>query len=252
MISKEHFNWLNSIFLLMLLGALAGCSNKFYRAIEKGNEDQVRQLLEAGTDINKASKCMNCYMDGETPLEHAARYGNPHIIKFLIDKGARPGGDDLTFAARTGYPDVINLFLDNGALVNNDKQISYALLNAFRYKRRDAVDLLLEKGAKVPADAASVILRENISVYSVDGSKDIWNTNYNDQGSKYFSKGSFLFLPPGSHKIMVLLADSGSNYLSCDINVEGGSVYLLEAEVIRKKVNDRTLASWRPVFTKIR
>ena len=130
--------------------------------------------------------------------------------------------------------------------------VSLALLNALRYGKRDAADLLLERGAKLPPDAASILLKENISVYSVDDSKDLWNSPYNDSASRYFYKGNFLFLPPGYHKVMLTLADSGTNTLASDINVEAGSVYLLQAEVTKEKRNERNITKWRPLFTKIK
>jgi hypothetical protein len=241
-----------TILYFLLLIVLPGCGIKLYYAIEKGNESQVKQYLEAGGDINKNKICMNCYMNGETPLEHAARYGNPDIVKLLLENGARPAGEELCFAAGEGNIDVIKVLLDNHDNVNNEKGVSFALLNALRNKKREAADLLLERGAKLPPDAASITLKENISVYSVDGSKDLWNSPYNDSTSRYFYKGNFLFLSPGYHKVMLTLADSGTNSLACEINVEAGSVYLLQSEVTKEKRNERNITNWRPLFTKLK
>ena len=240
------------ILSLLLYLSLTGCGIKLYHAIEKGNESQVKQFLDAGADINKNKICPNCYMNGETPLEHAARYGNPHMVKLLLEKGALPAGDELCFAAAEGSIEVINLLLDNGDNVNNRNNVSFALLNALRYRKTEAADLLLERGARLPADAASITLNENITVYSVDGSKELWNSPYNDSTSRNYYKGNFLFLSPGYHKVMLTLADSGTNSLSCDINVEGGSAYLLESEVTKEKRNERNISKWRPLFTKLR
>ena len=116
----SHRNKIIRIILpLLLLMAHSGCGVKLYHAIENGNEDQVNQFLEAGVDINKNKLCPNCYMNGETPLEHAARYGNPHMVKLLLEKGALPSGDELCFAAAGGRTDVISILLDNGDNVNN-------------------------------------------------------------------------------------------------------------------------------------
>lgn len=241
-----------SVLSFLLILALPGCGIKLYHAIEKGNESQVKQYLETGLDINKNKICLNCYMNGETPLEHAARYGNPNMVKLLLDKGALPEGDELCFAAAKGDVEVIKVLLDNGDNVNNWQGVSYALLNALRSRNREAADLLIERGAGLPPDAASVTLKENISVYSVDGSKDLWKSPYNDSTSRNFYKGSFLFLAPGYHKIVLTLADSGTNSLSSDINVEGGSAYLLESEVTKIKRNERDYTQWRPLFTKLK
>jgi ankyrin repeat protein len=248
---NRNYKITGSIFSLLLIIALPGCGVKLYHAIENGNESQVKQYLETGVDINKNKICLNCYMNGETPLEHAARYGNPHMVKLLLENGALPQGDELCFAAAKGDVDVIKVLLDNGDNVNNKQDVSYALLNALRYRKKEAADLLLERGARLPQDAASITLKENITVYSVDGSKDLWNSPYNDSTSRYFYKGSFLFLSPGFHKVVLTLADSGTNSLTSDINVEGGSAYLLESEVTKIKRNERDYTSWRPLFTKL-
>jgi ankyrin repeat protein len=240
------------ILFFLLFISLTGCGIKLYHAIEKGNEGQVKQFLDAGVDINKNKICPNCYMNGETPLEHAARYGNPHMVILLLQNGALPEGDELCFAAAAGNNDVIKILLDNGDKVNNRKDVSFALLNALRYGKKETADLLLERGARLPPDAASITLKENISVYSVDGSKELWNSPYNDSTSKNYYKGSFLFLSPGYHKVMLTLADSGTNSLSCDINVEAGSVYILESEVTKVMRNERNISKWRPRFTKLR
>ncbi len=251
-LNENKYKVKGTILPILLMMTLSGCGIRFYRAIEKGNESQIKQYLETGIDINKKKICMNCYMDGETPLEHAARYGKPGIVKLLIGKGALLNGEELSYAAGEGHMDVINILLDNGDNINNNTGISYALLNALLYKQTDVADLLVERAAKLPSDVASVALLENISVYSVDGSRDIWNSPYNDSTSKYFQKGIFLFLSPGYHKVTLTLADSGTNSLSSDINVEAGSVYLLDSEVIKTYRNERNEGSWRPRFTKIK
>jgi ankyrin repeat protein len=250
--TTSKYKMTGSIFSIILIMSLPGCGVKLYHAIEKGNESQVKQYLETGADINKNKICLNCYMNGETPLEHAARYGNPNMVKLLLENGALPQGDELCFAAAKGNVDVIKVLLDNGDKPNNIHDVSYALLNALRSRKQEAADLLIERGARLPLDAASITLKENISVYSVDGSKDLWNSPYNDSTSRNYYKGSFLFLSPGYHKIVLTLADSGTNSLTSDINVEGGSAYLLESEITKTKRNERDYTSWRPLFTKLK
>nr|WP_294937766.1 ankyrin repeat domain-containing protein [uncultured Flavobacterium sp.] len=50
-------------------------------AISKGDLATVKKFVEYGVDVNEAK-------NGMTPLMYAARYNNPEIAKFLIEKGA--------------------------------------------------------------------------------------------------------------------------------------------------------------------
>lgn len=50
-------------------------------AISKGDLTTVKKFVEYGVDVNEAK-------GGMTPLMYAARYNNPEIAKFLIEKGA--------------------------------------------------------------------------------------------------------------------------------------------------------------------
>ncbi len=245
---KRIVSTLSIMLSLLIVVGSAGCSNRFYRTIEKGNESQARQLLQQGSDINSNSYCMNCYPGGETPLEHAARYGQAGIAKMLIEKGARLDGDELIFAAGEGHTDILKLLIAAGDSINNRMGISFALLNALRNKQPDAAELLEVSGAKFPPDVATVLIRKNVSVSSVDGNKEIWNSKYNDPSAKHFEKGSFLFLTPGNHKLYITLFQTGSNSVENVVAVEGGSVYILDSEI----VNSQRGAKWRPVFGKAR
>jgi hypothetical protein len=234
---------------IVLMTVSAACSNKFYKAIEQGNESDVKRYLQKGQDINKKGICMNCFMIGETPLEHAARYGNNEIVKLLINSGARLDGDELCFAAGGGHVETINLLIDNGANVNNKPDVSFALLNAFLNKQNEIAALLQNKGAKIPSDVASIIIGRIVNVVSVDGNKDIWNSIYNDPRSNYFYKGDFLFLSPGKHKLFITLITQGQNSTFFEVTVESGSVYLLSTE---GKSTTWEGKMWRPIIEKIK
>jgi Ankyrin repeat len=248
LVMKSIVSTLSIIFFILLVAGLAGCSNRFYRTIEKGNESQSRQLIQNGSDINSNSYCMNCYPGGETPLEHAARYGQAGIVKMLIERGARLDGDELIFAAGGGNTDILKLLIAAGDSINNRAGISFALLNALRDKQPNAAELLEESGAKFPSDVATVLIRKNVSVSSVDGNKEIWKSKYNDPPGRHFEKGSFLFLTPGNHKLFINLFQSGTNSAENVVAVEKGSVYILDCEI----VNSQRGAKWRPVFGKAR
>jgi uncharacterized protein len=50
-------------------------------AISKGDIVAVKKFVEYGVDVNESR-------NGMTPLMYAARYNNPEIAKYLIEKGA--------------------------------------------------------------------------------------------------------------------------------------------------------------------
>ncbi|MFV0247478.1 MAG: ankyrin repeat domain-containing protein [Tenacibaculum sp.] len=54
----------------------------FCKMIRSGNYENVKALINNGTDINRKSL-------GLTPLMYAARYNRVDILKLLIKKGAR-------------------------------------------------------------------------------------------------------------------------------------------------------------------
>lgn len=56
-------------------------------AIQKGEIDLVRKMIEYGADVNELSS-------GMTPLMVAARYNKVEIIKFLLAHGARVDSKD--------------------------------------------------------------------------------------------------------------------------------------------------------------
>jgi hypothetical protein len=254
MIRKGSDKYAIAIKLLpvIFLFTLSGCGFKLYKAIAKDNEDQVKELIEAGVNMNRNKICLDCYDEGETPLEHAARFGKPHMVKLLLDNGALTQGDELCFAAARGDLDIIKVLLDHGDEINNINGISYALLSALRAGKREAADLLTERGAGVPADAACITLKPGIAVYSVDGSKDLWKSRYSDSTSRHLYKENFLFLSPGLHTVVLTLPDGGTNYVTSEFMTEGGAVYLLDSEIIRTRKQEKNYAAWHPLFTKLK
>jgi len=78
-------------------------TNQFFAAIEKGNLDLVRKLVDEGADIgartteqNRVSSFMvnMPYAVGATPLHAACLLGHDDIVGFLLEKGADPNATD--------------------------------------------------------------------------------------------------------------------------------------------------------------
>ena len=76
-----------------------------YEAVQRGDEAEVRTLLEGGADANELGP------DQKTPLIEAASLGNVSLIRLLLEHGAEPAWKDamdetaLLKAAALGHRD---------------------------------------------------------------------------------------------------------------------------------------------------
>lgn len=159
-------------------------------AIDSGDTDKVRRLLEEGADVNARDKyfgktalikgirnagsnCTNivklllekgadpnlkCKLYGEMALIEAAYKNEPEIVRILLDKGADVNVRDdrdctpLRWAVGYGYIDIVNLLLEKGADVNEkDKDGSTSLITAAYNGKTKVVRILLDKGADINA-----------------------------------------------------------------------------------------------------
>lgn len=129
--------------------------NVLHAAASSGNEDLINFLLEEGLDINYPTP------DGWTPLFIAARDGQAEAAKLLIFRGADlnvqtdRGATALLMALTQPYPsekvrqDLLIYMLKRGADPNlPDANGYFSLYYAATLKNADAVELLLEYGAK--------------------------------------------------------------------------------------------------------
>ncbi len=110
--------------LLAIIAALvfAGCTPDLHKAAREGDADRVRELLDAGADVNvrNADKQRLQY----TPLHWAAHFGHLEIAELLISRGADLDAEDpaystpLYLAAEEGHPKVVEFLISKGAEVN--------------------------------------------------------------------------------------------------------------------------------------
>ncbi|HYV45529.1 MAG TPA: ankyrin repeat domain-containing protein [Myxococcaceae bacterium] len=59
-----------------------------YEAVRRGDEGEVRRLLDAGADVNELGP------DQQSPLIEAAAAGQVGMIRLLLDRGAEPAWKD--------------------------------------------------------------------------------------------------------------------------------------------------------------
>jgi len=92
--------------------------DQLYDAVQEGQLDIVKQIIEGGADINAEGKA------GHPPLNHAAACGHKTIAEYLISKGADIEGKDsdgytsLHTAAFWASEEVAEILLAKGADVN--------------------------------------------------------------------------------------------------------------------------------------
>ena len=129
-----------------------------FQAIKEKNLEGVKKALKRMPDVNVKDGY------GESPLHWAACYGWVELINLLIDKGADiniKNSHEFTplhwaVTERYGYipcpsgDEIINLLIDRGANINAEDNYGGTPLHwAVRVGRREMIELLISKGAKI-------------------------------------------------------------------------------------------------------
>ena len=118
-------------------------------ASRSGYKDIIQLLLQKGADPNKANKCRS------TPLHYAIDSKlNESVVKLLLDGGADPnksnslGRTPLHWAAQNGHRNVARFLLDAGADLNKTDGDGKSPLHwAAKRNHKDVIQLLVDRGA---------------------------------------------------------------------------------------------------------
>jgi len=184
---------------------IGGGNNKPLRvAIDAGDIEKVRLLLDKGTDVNERDDYQ--YM----PLHRALEKGRGDIAKMLLDKGAdieaksESGGTALKtaiwYAGWNDYKDIVEMLLKKGADVNaKDYEGNSPLMTAISTGRNnnEMVEMLLKNGADVNAkdnegDTALsyASLKGNIEIVRLllENGADVKSTNNAGRTALYLAK----------------------------------------------------------------
>ncbi len=123
-----------------------------HQAAIDGKIDQVKALLEKGTNVNEKEPRM-----GYTPLHGAARNGRKEVVELLLDKGADINAKEsssktpLYLAVEFRQKEMVKLLLAKGADINAATGRGENALSVARKKRNtEMVELLIAKGATEP------------------------------------------------------------------------------------------------------
>jgi len=134
----------------------------FTEAINKGNPEIVRILLEKNVDINKKNN------EGEIPIIKAIENKDVEIIKLLLENKAdvnktnKEGETPLISAIFDNNEDMVKLLLENGANVNKANNEKITPLDAAAYEKNvNIVKMLLENDAKIEP-----IRKNNLNVFN--------------------------------------------------------------------------------------
>ncbi|MHC5078278.1 MAG: ankyrin repeat domain-containing protein, partial [Planctomycetota bacterium] len=131
---------------------------KLHAAVQRGDLDAVKALLEEGADIHAV-------LNGVTPLVRAVMGNKDRIVAFLLSKGARVNDADpnghtaCMIAIRCGFDTVARILLEGGADIHRSVKdgrwntLSFAMFHGNEGLEND----LLSRGAYIPAGQEALI-----------------------------------------------------------------------------------------------
>ena len=136
------------IFFYLVINTII--ANPLHDAVEAGDFETAKSLIEKEVDINTKGKL------GETPLHWAAFWTNLDAVKLLIEKGADINGitnkkeTPLHWASISGDVAIAMLLIEKGSDINaKDHKGATPLLAASLTGKLEIVKLLIQKGAFV-------------------------------------------------------------------------------------------------------
>ena len=200
--------------LLTSYGAILFIANHTKRhaltlAIEKGNIEIIKSLIEYNKSFNEFDIINAKDNYGEIPMNLAAKQGNIEIVKILISNGANVNAKDiygkfpLGTAIMEGNVEIAKLLIQNNADVNSIERSSYIDMMlygmdinsrpielALAFENVEMVNLLIRSGAQtnyISSDGSSLF---NIAIE--DNSLEVIKTLVENGAKINASDGNFL------------------------------------------------------------
>uniref|UniRef100_A0A3Q3GTP1 Ankyrin repeat and SOCS box containing 3 n=1 Tax=Labrus bergylta TaxID=56723 RepID=A0A3Q3GTP1_9LABR len=128
-----------------------------YLAARRGHLAVVRLLLSAHADINQLTNDLSC------PLYTAVDGGHTEVVALLLSKGSKVNGTHtascwtcLHQAVYKGHSDIVRLLVTVSDLEAPDDHDITPLFVAAQYGQRESLEILVNAGANVSAQAADL------------------------------------------------------------------------------------------------
>ena len=139
-----------ALVIMVFIGLLAE-EQDIFKAVEKGDLDQVKKLVEKDKKL-----LVSTNQNGSSPLHAAAFAGHTDIVDYLLSEGIDPDIPNpgkitpLMGAVYFGHKETADILLGNGADINfKDSRGSVPLRFAINRGNSDMVKFLIEKGAQL-------------------------------------------------------------------------------------------------------
>ena len=120
--------------------------SELLKAVEEGNFQEVKRLIESGADVN--GRCLHKNLGEETALHVAVRSGSLEMVKYLVEQGAnykvtredhRGHHSVLWTACFRGNDVIVDYLLEHGAIEDLSRQVEKSPLRAACLMGRTAV-----------------------------------------------------------------------------------------------------------------
>ena len=140
----------------MMPRTLAKLNGELFQAVLDGDDDEIRQLINQGANINARGSEYG-FKNG-TPLHEAASCGYVNTIELLLDSGSSIHARDsngytvLHAAAIGGHPNCISLLARRGVDIHaKSKYIDTILHSAAYYGHNECVKTIIDLGVDINA-----------------------------------------------------------------------------------------------------
>lgn len=155
-------------------------SQTIIAATNKGNLEEVKQLIAADADVNTVYPHINSFLDGHTPLLVAARDGHIEIVKELLAAGAKVRVEDWVFkgapihkATYNGNPEILQLLINHPDIdidIQGPINGYTPLHDALWHGHTECAEIIIKAGARLD-------LQGHDGKTPLDIAKDVYGAN---------------------------------------------------------------------------